>query len=382
MRLVKIGPTDLRVHRVTRRCEGRRQGRDARRDHGGEAGRVRLTLQIADEHEARRRASGTSTATPRRRRRAKTRQLPPKPVQAAKTVTPPAQGSEAVKRSGARARYASSLARRASLAAAIDGVAPTPASSELALARRRRRVADSARGARRHGARAPSIRDAARSYTLAEVVDVALRNSPATRLSWTQARAAADVYGSTRGPLFPTITAGVAANRSLQSPTPGRPPVERTQYGPTLSLHLHGARFRRAHPVDRRRATDGDRRRSHAQRHRREHDSLRSRAAAFDYLSTRAQRDAQKSAMDLATAALDAANERHRVGLATIADVLQAQTARSQAELQLQTLEGALQVDARRARCRHGPAREHAVRHSGYAGDGLRALHHASRSIR
>jgi outer membrane protein TolC len=67
-------------------------------------------------------------------------------------------------------------------------------------------------------------------------------------------------------------------------------------------------------------------------------------AAAFDYLSTRAQRDAQKASMDLASAALDAANERHRVGLATIADVLQAQTARSQAELQLETLEGALLV--------------------------------------
>jgi outer membrane protein TolC len=48
--------------------------------------------------------------------------------------------------------------------------------------------------------------------------------------------------------------------------------------------------------------------------------------------------------MQLATAALEAANERHRVGLATIADVLQAQTARSQAELQLLTLEGALQI--------------------------------------
>jgi outer membrane protein len=48
--------------------------------------------------------------------------------------------------------------------------------------------------------------------------------------------------------------------------------------------------------------------------------------------------------LQLATAALEAANERHRVGLATIADVLQAQTARSQAELQLQTLEGALLI--------------------------------------
>jgi len=67
-------------------------------------------------------------------------------------------------------------------------------------------------------------------------------------------------------------------------------------------------------------------------------------AAAFAYLSTRSQLAAQRVAVELATAALDAANERHRVGLATIADVLQAQTARSEAELQLETLEGALQV--------------------------------------
>src|SRR5262249_39806838 len=58
----------------------------------------------------------------------------------------------------------------------------------------------------------------------------------------------------------------------------------------------------------------------------------------------RAQRDAAKVGLDEATAALDAANERHRVGLATIADVLQARTARSQAELALETLEGSLLV--------------------------------------
>src|SRR5262249_19114250 len=45
-----------------------------------------------------------------------------------------------------------------------------------------------------------------RQLTLAQVVDIALRNSPATKVSWTQARAAADVYGSTEGrALFPTI---------------------------------------------------------------------------------------------------------------------------------------------------------------------------------
>jgi outer membrane protein TolC len=67
-------------------------------------------------------------------------------------------------------------------------------------------------------------------------------------------------------------------------------------------------------------------------------------AAAFNFLGTRAQRDAAKAGLDEASAALDAANERHRVGLATIADVLQAKTARSQAELALETFEGSLLV--------------------------------------
>ena len=35
--------------------------------------------------------------------------------------------------------------------------------------------------------------------TMPDVVDLALRNNPATRLSWAQARAAADIFGASRG---------------------------------------------------------------------------------------------------------------------------------------------------------------------------------------
>jgi outer membrane protein TolC len=66
--------------------------------------------------------------------------------------------------------------------------------------------------------------------------------------------------------------------------------------------------------------------------------------ALFSYQATRTQRDAQRSAVNEATASLNAAEERHRVGLATIADVLQARTARSQAQLALESLEGAVHV--------------------------------------
>ncbi|HEY5061674.1 MAG TPA: hypothetical protein VII52_09075, partial [Gemmatimonadaceae bacterium] len=75
-----------------------------------------------------------------------------------------------------------------------------------------------------------------RQLTLPAVVDLALRNSPLTRQSWTQARAAADIYGSTEGRLYPTLTAGVGVNQALTLSTPGRAPVQRAQFGPSLSL--------------------------------------------------------------------------------------------------------------------------------------------------
>ena len=185
--------------------------------------------------------------------------------------------------------------------------------------------------------------DTIQQLTLPQIVDLALRNSPATRASWSQARAAADVYGSAEGRFYPSLSAGLAATRTRTIATPGRPPGERTQYGPSLSLAYTVLDFGgRTGSVDVARQTAIAADLSHNATV--ENTILQVEAAAFTYLSTRAQRDAQKSAVDLATAALDAASERHRVGLATIADVLQAQTARSQAELQLETLEGTLQV--------------------------------------
>lgn len=179
--------------------------------------------------------------------------------------------------------------------------------------------------------------------TLAEVVDIALKNSPATRLSWTQARAAADVYGSTRGRLFPTLTAGVGFTRSQSVAQPGRPPGERSQYGPNLSLSYTVLDFGgRSGAIDVTRQTAIAADLTHNATI--ENTILLVETAAFNYLSTRALRDAAKADLEQATAALDAATERRRVGLATIADVLQAKTARSQAELALQTLEGTLMV--------------------------------------
>ena len=224
-------------------------------------------------------------------------------------------------------------------APSIEGSAPVPAGPSTRWTPTESVKQAAAADARRV---APTPTDV-RQLTLPEVVDLALRNNPATRISWSQARAAADVYGSAEGKYYPSLAMGIAGTRTRTIATPGRPAGERTQYGPSLSLAFTVLDFGgRSGSVNVARQTAIAADLSHNATV--ENTILQVEGAAFTYLSTRALRDAQKSAVELATAALDAASERHRVGLATIADVLQAQTARSDAELQLETLEGSLQV--------------------------------------
>lgn len=183
----------------------------------------------------------------------------------------------------------------------------------------------------------------AQRLTLSQIVDLALRNSPATKTSWAQARAAADAYGSSQGRLYPNISAGIGLTRQLAAPVPGRPGQERVQLGPSLNLSYTVLDFGgRSGSIDvaRQAAVAADLTHNSTV----ENTILQVETSAFGYLATRSQRDAAKVTLDEATKSLDAANERHRVGLATIADVLQARTARSQAELELQTLEGLLLV--------------------------------------
>ena len=175
-----------------------------------------------------------------------------------------------------------------------------------------------------------------------EIVDLALRNNPTTRLSWAQARAAADVFGASRGAFMPTVTVDV--NASTARPlAPQGVLAQRQQYGPALGLSYLVLDFGgRAGTVDVARQTAIAADLSHNVAV--QNTILGVEQALFNFQATRTQRDAQRSAVQEATASLSAAEERHRVGLATIADVLQARTARSQAQLALESLEGAVRV--------------------------------------
>src|ERR1019366_4364796 len=75
-----------------------------------------------------------------------------------------------------------------------------------------------------------------RTISLAEAVDVALRNSPVTRQSWLLARAAAAGVGGRRSALFPSVELDAQAGRQKQTSSGAYLSTLLTTYGPTASL--------------------------------------------------------------------------------------------------------------------------------------------------
>ena len=179
--------------------------------------------------------------------------------------------------------------------------------------------------------------------TLTDIVDLALRNNPATRLSWSNARAAAAAYGSSKGAYYPTVDGELGLTRLKTLAAQGRSAVDQTTYGPSLSLSWLLFDFGgRSGSIDVARqallAADWT------------HNAtiqsvvLQVEQAYFEYVATQGLLTAQRTTYEEALRNLEAAQERHRVGLATVADELQARTALSQARLDVETTEGVLQT--------------------------------------
>ena len=189
----------------------------------------------------------------------------------------------------------------------------------------------------------PDLEQRIRELSLADVVDLALRNNPATRASWAQARASADLLGSARGQYYPTVDADVTLSRLKSPATNTRSAGQRTEYGPTISLNYLLLDFGgRSGSVERARQTLFAASLSHNATL--QNTVLQAETAYFTYMATLALLGAERSAIAEAQANLTAAQQRFKVGLATIADVLQAKTALSQEQLNLETIEGNLQA--------------------------------------
>jgi outer membrane protein len=189
----------------------------------------------------------------------------------------------------------------------------------------------------------PDIAGRVQRLTLAEIVDLGLRNNPTTRLAWANAQTAASVYGSERGAWFPTIDGDVSAERLKTAASEGRSAVEQSVFTPSVTLNYllfdFGGRTGRVAGARQRMVATSFTHNASIQ-----DVVLQVQVSYFRYLANRALLSAQRTTLDEALTNLTAAEERRRVGLATIADVLQARTAASQARLDLQTIEGNVQT--------------------------------------
>jgi len=177
------------------------------------------------------------------------------------------------------------------------------------------------------------------TITLAQVVDVALQNNPVTRASYLAARSAAAELGSKRAPYYPSVDVAVTGARSNQLSQDPNVTATGDIYGPSVAVNylLLDMGGRSANADDARFgliAADWS------------HNAtiqnviLGVETTYVQYVNAKAQLEAARANVKTTEAALDAATKRHDAGVGTIADVLQAKTARSQAQFSSQTFEG------------------------------------------
>jgi outer membrane protein TolC len=179
------------------------------------------------------------------------------------------------------------------------------------------------------------------ALTLEDIVALALSGSPDAQATWAGARARAAAYGAARGSWFPEINGEASVTRVRTAATQGRSAVQQTIYEPSVLLtwllfDIGGRSGEMSAARDALIAANWT--------HNATLQNVVARAAGafFDYSASKALLAAQALTLQEAEVNLAAAEERRRVGVATIADVLQARTAVAQARLDLQAVEGNL----------------------------------------
>ena len=175
--------------------------------------------------------------------------------------------------------------------------------------------------------------------TLPQIIDIALTNNPNTRIAWLSARAAEAALGSARSAYYPEVDLNATLATSRSSSQGGQNTSTTTSFGPSLALTYLLFDFGgRAAEIEQARQTLIAADFAHNQAI--QDTILDVQQAYYGLLANKALLAAEESTLKERRTSLDAAEARHNAGVATIADVLQARTALSQARLNFETIEG------------------------------------------
>ena len=187
--------------------------------------------------------------------------------------------------------------------------------------------------------------DPIKSYSLAELIDLAEMHNPETQLAWERAREQTAAFGVARSELFPTLAAAALSQTSRQETYLGTRYYRQTFQDLQGALDLNYTVFdfgARAGRIDASKAevlaanfefNDTHRSVIH-----------RVEQAYYQLLNASGQEDAAQASLSNAQLVQQSAEERLKNGLATLPDVLEARSATAQAEYELQAVLGAEEI--------------------------------------
>jgi outer membrane protein len=184
--------------------------------------------------------------------------------------------------------------------------------------------------------------DPNRKYTLAELIDLAQRHNPETRVAWEEAKARAASVGIARGALFPTVAAIALASTSRQAVLFGEFFQRQTigLFEPTVHVEYLVFDFGgRSGAIDLAKANLLVANLAFNDTHRQIIFQVAS--AYYRLLNAKGQREAAEVSLKNAQTVEEDAQSRLNNGLATKPDVLEATAARTQSDFDLQATIGA-----------------------------------------
>jgi len=187
--------------------------------------------------------------------------------------------------------------------------------------------------------------DPAKTYSLAELIDLAQRHNPETRVAWEQARAQAAALGVARSELYPTLTAAALAHATRSDVLVTGEFVREQIRSAALALDLTYMIFDfggRAGRIASARADTLAANLAFNDTHRT--IIFQVSDAYYRLLNASGQEEGARASLDNAQAVQRAAEERLRNGLATQPDVLEARSAAAQADYELQAAVGGREI--------------------------------------
>ena len=187
--------------------------------------------------------------------------------------------------------------------------------------------------------------DPTKSYSLAELIDLAETHNPETHFAWERARAQAAALGIARSELFPTLAAAALSQTSREETYLGTLFYRQTFQDFQVALDLNYTVFdfgARAGRIDAARGEVLAANFEFNDTHRRVIYQVEQ--AYYQLLNASGQEDAARASLSNAQAVQQSAEERLKNGLATLPDVLEARSATAQAEYELQAVLGSEEI--------------------------------------